>query len=198
MVSVIIISKMTEPYPSGCQATVNASLEQRDYSDVIMAMRNLHPNKREDGRNWLDNNEEKFLRSMGFFFQAGLSLDDLNNLGVIHVAGTKGKGSTCAMTESILRQRGLKTALFTSPHMVSFRERIRVNGNPISQETFVHHFWHVYNRIVARNAPYDRPGYFQFLTVLAFKIFLHEKVDVAIIEGKLFFKIFLLKNHEHY
>ena len=147
-------------------------------------------------RGWLDNNVEKYLRSEGFFFQAGLSLDDLNNLGVIHVAGTKGKGSTCAMSESILRQRGLKTGLFTSPHMVSFRERIRVNGNPISQDTFVRHFWHVYNRIVARNAPYDRPNYFQFLTVLAFKIFLHEKVDVAIIEGKLL-KIFLLRNHEH-
>ena len=44
---------------------------------------------------------------------------DLDKLGVIHVSGTKGKGSTCAFTESILRQRGLKTGLFTSPHLLS-------------------------------------------------------------------------------
>ena len=130
------------------------------------------------------------MRTLGFFFQAGMSLDDLDNLGVIHVAGTKGKGSTCAMSESILRQRGLKTGLFTSPHMVSFRERILINGVPISKEKFASYFWNVYKRIVTGNDAYDRPSYFQLLTVLAFKIFLTEKVDVAIIEGTVLENIF--------
>ena len=138
----------------------------------------------------MDNEPQKFQRSMAFFFQSGITLADLNNLGVIHVAGTKGKGSTCAMSECILRQRGLKTGLFTSPHMVSFRERIRIDGDPIDKDNFAHYFWQVYNRIIEPNAPYDRPTYFQFLTVLAFKIFLEEKVDVAIIEGRCCLKIF--------
>lgn len=131
----------------------------------------------------MEDGPQKYKRTVGFFIQSGITLDDLDNLGVIHVAGTKGKGSTCAMSESILRQRGLKTGLFTSPHMVSFRERIRINGDPIDKNKFAHYFWNVYHQIVTSNAFYDRPMYFQFLTVLAYKIFLHENVDVAIIEG---------------
>jgi folylpolyglutamate synthase len=54
--------------------------------------------------------------------------DSLPNLHAIHVAGTKGKGSTCAMVESILRSCGYRTGLFTSPHLMDVRERIRING----------------------------------------------------------------------
>lgn len=58
-----------------------------------------------------------------------LNLDsELSKLSVIHVAGTKGKGSTCAMIESILRKAGYKTGLYTSPHLIDVRERIRING----------------------------------------------------------------------
>ncbi len=53
---------------------------------------------------------------------------------VIHVAGTNGKGSVCAMIDSILRAQGYRTGLFTSPHLITFRERIRVNGEMISEE----------------------------------------------------------------
>ena len=55
-------------------------------------------------------------------------IDELPKLHAIHVAGTKGKGSTCAIVESILRQCGYKTGLFTSPHLIDVRERIRING----------------------------------------------------------------------
>ena len=55
-----------------------------------------------------------------------------NNLRTIHLAGTNGKGSTAAMVQSILRNAGLKVGLYTSPHLVSFNERIRVNGIPVS------------------------------------------------------------------
>ncbi|MFH1848267.1 MAG: hypothetical protein ABH825_03510 [Candidatus Omnitrophota bacterium] len=51
---------------------------------------------------------------------------------VIHVAGTKGKGSVCAMTASILKEAGHKTGLYTSPHLISVRERIKIDGDPIS------------------------------------------------------------------
>lgn len=58
-----------------------------------------------------------------------LSLEEpLGELSVIHVAGTKGKGSTCAMIERMLREAGYRTGLFTSPHLIDVRERIRING----------------------------------------------------------------------
>ena len=54
----------------------------------------------------------------------------------VHVAGTKGKGSTAAMIESILHRAGYRTGLFTSPHLLSFTERIRANGQPINEENW--------------------------------------------------------------
>ncbi|KAJ1474824.1 Mur ligase [Baffinella frigidus] len=53
---------------------------------------------------------------------------DLGALNAIHIAGTKGKGSTSAFTERVLRQAGLRTGLFTSPHLIDIRERVRING----------------------------------------------------------------------
>src|ERR1700678_4493731 len=65
---------------------------------------------------------------------AALAGNPQNKLRFIHVAGTNGKGSTCAMLESIYRTAGLKVGLFTSPHLVSFGERIQVNRQPINRE----------------------------------------------------------------
>ena len=98
------------------------------------------------------------------------------------------QGSTCAFCESILRQRGFKTGLYTSPHLFSVTERIRINGKPISREKFADYFWEVYNTSIKNSSPNfkfpEQAPYFKFLTILAFNIFLKEKVDVAIIEGK--------------
>jgi folylpolyglutamate synthase len=72
----------------------------------------------------------------------------LDELSVIHVSGTKGKGSTCAFCESILRHHGYKTGFFSSPHLVAVRERIRINGQPLSELDFAKYFWKVYNPLL--------------------------------------------------
>src|SRR6266567_1904015 len=68
---------------------------------------------------------------------AALAGNPQDRLRFIHVAGTNGKGSTCAMLESIYRTAGLRVGLFTSPHLVSFRERIQVNRQPISEQSVI-------------------------------------------------------------
>ncbi|KAG2334569.1 hypothetical protein Bca52824_005749 [Brassica carinata] len=112
-----------------------------------------------------------------------LEEEDMLKMKVIHVAGTKGKGSTCAFTESILRNYGFRTGLLTSPHLIDVRERFRLDGVDISEEKFLGYFWWCYNRLKERtNEEIPMPTYFRFLTSLAFKIFAAEKVDVAILE----------------
>ena len=74
---------------------------------------------------------------------------DLSQLRVVHVAGTKGKGSTCAFTESVLRRCGLSTGLYTSPHLIHVTERFKLNGRTISDELYLHHFWAVWDKLHA-------------------------------------------------
>ena len=73
-----------------------------------------------------------------------------------------------------------ETGFYSSPHLVSATERIRINGKPLTQEKFAKHFWEVYDKVV-RNQD-DKPAYFKFLTILAFNVFIKEDVDVAVIE----------------
>ena len=72
----------------------------------------------------------------------------ISALSVIHITGTKGKGSTSAMVESILRSSGHSTGLYTSPHLVTVRERIRINGKPLAEDKFVKYFNYVHDRLV--------------------------------------------------
>uniref|UniRef100_A0A673BG54 Folylpolyglutamate synthase n=1 Tax=Sphaeramia orbicularis TaxID=375764 RepID=A0A673BG54_9TELE len=93
-------------------------------------------------------------------------------------------GSTCAFTEQILRSYGFRTGFYSSPHLVQVRERIRINGQPIGKELFTKYFWQVYGRLDETKDAHGgtMPAYFRFLTILAFHVFLQEKVDLAVIE----------------
>jgi dihydrofolate synthase/folylpolyglutamate synthase len=95
----------------------------------------------------------------------------------IHVAGTNGKGSTSHLLASILQEAGYKTGLYTSPHLLDFRERIRVNGNPVSRE-FVVDF------VDRHKAFFEsvQPSFFELTTGMAFAYFAEQEVDVAVIE----------------
>ena len=100
-----------------------------------------------------------------------------NKLKTIHIAGTNGKGSTAAILQSILRAAGLKVGLYTSPHLVSFNERIRVNGSPISND-FIIDFMKKFNDDINE----IESTFFETTTVLSLCYFYFKKVDVAIIE----------------
>jgi dihydrofolate synthase/folylpolyglutamate synthase len=97
----------------------------------------------------------------------------------VHVAGTKGKGSTCAMIDVMLRACGYKVGLYTSPHLVDIRERIQINGEMISHADFAR-LVRLIEPIVAHSKPV--PTYFDVLTAVAFKYFAEKKVDIAIVE----------------
>ena len=102
---------------------------------------------------------------------------------VIHVAGTNGKTSTARMIETLLRARGLRTGLFTSPHLSNVRERIVVDGEPLSVEAFLASYDDVapYVALVDEREPL-RLSFFEVLTGMAFAAFADAPVDVAVIE----------------
>src|SRR4051812_770320 len=97
----------------------------------------------------------------------------------IHIAGTKGKGSTCAMTEAMIRANGYKTGLYTSPHLIDIRERICAGGEMIPQADFAR-LVRMVEPIVAKMRP--TPTYFDVLTAIAFKYFAEQKVEIAVVE----------------
>ncbi len=101
------------------------------------------------------------------------------------IAGTNGKGSTAATLASILRASGLKTGLYTSPHLVRINERMRVNGCEISDDDFasLHDAVdHVAERLVERAELPWHPSFFEMMTAIAFEHFAREKVDLAVLE----------------
>jgi dihydrofolate synthase/folylpolyglutamate synthase len=100
------------------------------------------------------------------------------NQRFIHVAGTNGKGSVCAMIESVCRASGLITGLFTSPHLVHFNERIQVCGRPIRNDDVVEGLERIRRLIDTEN----HPTFFEITTALAFSYFAHRAVDVVILE----------------
>jgi dihydrofolate synthase/folylpolyglutamate synthase len=98
---------------------------------------------------------------------------------VIHVAGTNGKGSVCAMIDSICRAQGYRSGVFTSPHLVTFRERIRVAGEMISEDAVADGLSMIRD-LVADWDPH--PTFFEVTTALALKHFGETKIDLAILE----------------
>ncbi len=111
-----------------------------------------------------------------------IALGDLETASpwkVFHVAGTNGKGSVCAMIDSILRVQEYRTGLFTSPHLVTFRERIRVSGEMISEDAVANGLT-VIRDLVTDWEPH--PTFFEVTTALALKHFSDVMIDIAVLE----------------
>lgn len=111
-----------------------------------------------------------------------LALDKLfdyphTNYKTVHIGGTNGKGSTSHLLAAILQQSGYKVGLYTSPHLVDFRERIRVNGEKISEE-------YIIDFVAIYKDQYESicPSFFELTMMMAFKYFADREVDIAIIE----------------
>ena len=135
---------------------------------------------------YLYNCAPPFQQVGGAAYKEGLSttiaLD--NHLGnphrkfrTIHVAGTNGKGSTSHTIAAVLQENGYKVGLYTSPHLIDFRERMRVNGIPASKE-------YVTEFVEQHKAFFEplQPSFFELTTAMAFNYFAQQKVDVAVIE----------------
>lgn len=136
--------------------------------------------------NYLFNALPLYQRIGGAAYKATLEnagrLDDYfdyphKKIKTIHVAGTNGKGSVCHIISSVFQAAGYTTGLYTSPHLFDFRERIKVNGIPVSKE-FVIDF------TLKHKIHFDllRPSFFEMSVFMAFEYFLNQKTDIAIIE----------------
>ncbi|CED83354.1 bifunctional protein [Phaffia rhodozyma] len=179
------------------------SLSTRAYRDAIHLLNSLQSNaatiaaiKASGGKM----NESALVEMREYLGRVGYQPTRLNALNAIHITGTKGKGSTSAFCDSVLRslyaahepldkkiKRPLKVGLYTSPHLVAVRERIRINGVPLSEELFAKYFFEVWERLegntqIANPLTPVKPVYFRYLTLLAFHAFLSEKVDTSIFE----------------
>ncbi|EGX92739.1 folylpolyglutamate synthase [Cordyceps militaris CM01] len=148
----------------------------------------------------LDLNAQALPEMLTWLRRAGYTPRDLAAMRHIHVAGTKGKGSVCAFATSLLRtayrQRGGEprpVGTYTSPHLVSPRERIAVDGEPVSQAAFATAFWQLWDRFTAAalaegqprdvaEGPASKPFYFRFLTILAWHVFLSAGVRDVVME----------------
>ena len=95
----------------------------------------------------------------------------------VHIAGTNGKGSVSHMLAAILQTAGYKTGLYTSPHLKDFRERIRVNGEMISQQ-FIIDFTKKINPLIEKL----NPSFFEITVAMAFDYFAQQEIDISIVE----------------
>ena len=176
----------------------------RGYKDAVKALNSLQSNfatieaTKKLGPS-VNRNEVSLREVYEYTRRLGYKPEDFNKLNLIHVTGTKGKGLTCAFTESILSQyQGSngpigKIGLFTSPHLKSVRERIRINGQPINELKFAKYFFDVWDRLSSTESSPDefphlqpcnevKPMYFKYLTIMSFHVFMSEGVDTAIYE----------------
>jgi dihydrofolate synthase/folylpolyglutamate synthase len=100
-------------------------------------------------------------------------------LRAVHIGGTNGKGSVAVMIASVLQRAGYRVGLYTSPHLISYCERIQINGAPIAEDEFAH----IADELMPiADAMADKPTQFEFMTALAFLYFLRQKIDIAVIE----------------
>ncbi|MGB2402061.1 MAG: bifunctional folylpolyglutamate synthase/dihydrofolate synthase [Akkermansiaceae bacterium] len=114
---------------------------------------------------------KKLLRELDAYPSSGVK--------VIHVAGTNGKGSTCAMIDAIARSSGLRCGLFTSPHLIDFRERVRVNGYEISEAQTARYLSEIRQRVADWE---HHPTFFELTLVLGMMHFKHQSCDLITLE----------------
>lgn len=113
---------------------------------------------------------------------------DPNSLDVIHITGTKGKGTTAAYTAVFIEEhfrrlrRPIKVGLYTSPHLITERERIRINSQSVDEEIFTAAFFSLWEKLCENTHENQKPGYLQLLALLSFHMFKQANVDVAIYE----------------
>jgi dihydrofolate synthase / folylpolyglutamate synthase len=112
---------------------------------------------------------------------AELAGNPQHRLRFIHVAGTNGKGSTCAMLEAVYRAAGLRTGLFTSPHLVSFSERIQVDRQPIARDDVVRLVERARDRM-GQFVSDHHPTFFEVIVILALEYFVEQRCDLVIWE----------------
>ncbi|KAK1777985.1 folC protein [Copromyces sp. CBS 386.78] len=183
---------------------------QRTYDEALSRLAQLQSNRtivnlfgNDDSKNKppaKDLNSLAIPEMLSWLSRAGYTPSSLAATGLrcVHVAGTKGKGSVSALVSSIISQYPFSgpVGTYTSPHVLSVRERIQLDCSPISREKFALYFFEVWDRLsqAAREAgdpvtseeEYDGPGtkpfYFRFLTILAFHVFVREGVRNAVIE----------------
>jgi folylpolyglutamate synthase len=161
----------------------------RHYDDVVAALSSpLHQARTPEALKEAAARRTKTVEDMQEYVKR-ISLTTLPS-NIVHITGTKGKGSTACMCEAILREcYGQTTGLYTSPHLMDVRERIRVNGKPISQAVFGEAYWQVRRRLEAYKVSEEGelptlPGYFRMLTLMALYVFGHyePQIDVVILE----------------
>ncbi|KAK6615254.1 Folylpolyglutamate synthase 2 [Botrytis cinerea] len=172
-----------------------ATMGERTYDDAINALNTLQTPYEVLKKRWeagikLDEGANREMRQ--HLTRIGYTQDDLERLNIVHVAGTKGKGSTCAYVDSILNRYRKshdlpqKVGLFISPHLIAVRERIRINSAPISAPMFAKYFFEVWDRLeaaaISSSEPFEKPVYFRYLNLMSYHVFLQEGVDAAIYE----------------
>lgn len=108
--------------------------------------------------------------------------DPQKSYKVVHIAGTNGKTSTARMTEALLRERNLRVGRYTSPHLQSMRERISVDGEPLSEERFTEVYEDIAPYLELIDARVGKLSFFEVLTGMAFAAFADAPVDVAVVE----------------
>ncbi|NTW59646.1 MAG: bifunctional folylpolyglutamate synthase/dihydrofolate synthase [Nitrospirae bacterium] len=116
----------------------------------------------------------------------GLMGDPQRRFQSVHIAGTNGKGSTAAFLACMLRAAGYRVGLYTSPHLVSFTERIRINGVPVTEERVVGLAERVrarYENVRSAEGGPLTPTFFEVTTAMAFTCFAEERVDIAVVEA---------------
>jgi folylpolyglutamate synthase len=177
--------------------------DARGYAEALKRLSQLKPNrsatalfesqqKKQGSRE--DLNAAAIPEMRDWLLRAGYTPEgDLCKMRHIHVAGTKGKGSVCAYATALLKQQGRRVGTYTSPHLVTPRERIAIDGEPVSREVFTKAFFELWDRFTASargkgwsvadaESAASKPFFFRYMTIMAWHIFLDQGIRDVVLE----------------